>query len=139
MKLEILALCDAATDSQGKLNLLGAFDHIWSRKIPMIHPFCAIALRIRLSKTEQGKHRIRINFIDADGKIVIPTLDGTLNIKCPADENSIAANLILQVQHLKLERFGEYSIDITVDGEHQGSLPLFVKQLQTPSTDEVKE
>lgn len=138
MKIEILALCDAATDSQGKLNILGAFDHIWSRQTPMIHPFCALALRVRFSRSEQGKHRIRINFIDADGKVVIPTLDGTLNIQCPSYADSTVANLILQVQHLKLEKFGEYSIDITVDGEHHGSLPLFVKQLQAPPTDEAK-
>lgn len=126
----MLALCDAATDSQGKLNILGAFDHIWSHQSPTVHPFCAIALRVRFAKSEQGSHHIRINFADEDGKPVIPSLDGSLNIKCDPLANSAVANLILHVQHLKLDKFGEYSIDVSVDGKHEGTLPLFVKQLQ---------
>ena len=28
MKVEVFALCDAATESQGKLNILGTFDRL---------------------------------------------------------------------------------------------------------------
>jgi hypothetical protein len=130
MKVELMALCDAATESQGKLNLLGAFDHLWARESPIIHPSCAIALRLRFSRAEQGEHRIRINFADADGKLVMPSLDGKIHMGGTLSQSSILTNLILNVQQLKLSSFGEYTIDLIVDGKHEGSLPLFVKQVQ---------
>ena len=38
MKVEIFALCDAATESQGKLNLLGTFDQLVAGSVPVVHP-----------------------------------------------------------------------------------------------------
>ena len=38
MRLEIFTLCDAATDSVGKLNILGSFDTLWAREAPVSHP-----------------------------------------------------------------------------------------------------
>ena len=50
MNIEAFLLCDAATGHQGKLNVLGAFDTIYAKQLPVIHPACAIALRIRFTK-----------------------------------------------------------------------------------------
>jgi hypothetical protein len=43
MNIQVAVLCDAATDDNGKLNLLGAFDTIYARELPAIHPQCAVA------------------------------------------------------------------------------------------------
>jgi len=59
MNIELFVLCDAATDQQGKLNILGAFDSLWAQKVPVSHPQCAVALRIRFSKIEEGEHNIK--------------------------------------------------------------------------------
>ena len=67
MDIEVFAICDAATESGGKLNILGAFDSLYGSKLPIVHPHCSIALRIRYSKIEEGQHTIRINFVDEDG------------------------------------------------------------------------
>ena len=56
MKVEVFCLCDAATDNRGKLNILGTFDQIYSSKMPVVHPACAIALRMRFNKMEEGVH-----------------------------------------------------------------------------------
>jgi len=34
MYIEVMSLCDAATEAQGKLNILGTFDTIFSQKLP---------------------------------------------------------------------------------------------------------
>ena len=81
MNIEILALCDAATDQQGKLNLLGAFDCIFARQVPVVHPQCSVALRIRFRRIESGAHRIKISFVDEDGKPVVPSLDANVNVQ----------------------------------------------------------
>jgi hypothetical protein len=129
MNIEVFSLCDAATvDTAGKLNVLGAFDTIWSGNMPAVYPQCAIALRIRFEGIERGEHRVTVNFVDEDGKHIIPSAKGAVNINFPDEQRSGSANLVLNLQMLKLEKYGEYSIDLTVDGRSEGSLPLFVRE-----------
>lgn len=133
MVIEVMALCDAATDSQGKLNILGAFDTLWTRQAPMIYPQCAIALRIRFSRIEEGEHRLKINIQNEDGKLAMPSLDATIRVAFGQDVESVATNLILNIQQLKLERCGPHAIDVAINGRQEASLPLFVKQAPAPT------
>jgi len=126
MNIEVYALCDAATNDTGKLNMLGAFDTIGVRQVPAVHPQCAIALRIRFESIERGEHKIAVNFVDLDGKNIIPPMNGPINVNFPDGQRSGSANLVLNIQGLKLEKYGEYSIDLAIDGRREGSLPLFV-------------
>lgn len=128
MRIEIFALCDAATGDFGKLGMLGAFDTIWTPKIPVVHPQCAIALRARFERIERGEHKVAVHFVDSDGKSVIPAAQGAITINFDDEQSSGAANLILNIQGLKLEKFGEYSIDLAIDGQQKASVPLFVKE-----------
>ena len=129
MNIEVFSLCDAATvDLSGKLNVLGAFDTIFSSNMPAVCPQCAIALRIRFENIERGEHRVSVNFVNLDGKHLIPTANGTINIHFPEEQRSGSANLVLNLQMLKLENYGEYSIDLAVDGRNEVSLPLFVRE-----------
>ena len=129
MNIESFLLCDAATEFGGKLNVLGAFDTIFAKELPAVHPHCAIALRLRFDRIEQGQHKVRLNFIDADGKAVLPPLDATINIGMRQEDASVCANLVLNIQGVKFEHGGVYSIDLAIDGRHERSLPLFVRQI----------
>ena len=53
MNVELFVLCDAATDYQGKLNILGTFDAIRAKEMPVVYPLCTVALRMRFQKTEE--------------------------------------------------------------------------------------
>jgi len=128
MNIEVYSLCDAATNDAGKLNMLGAFDTILAGQLPLIHPQCTIALRIRFESIERGEHRVAVTFVDLDGRNIIPPANGTINVNFPDGQRSGSANLILNIQRLKLEKYGEYSIDLAIDGRSEGSLPLFVIQ-----------
>ena len=129
MNIEVFSLCDAATvDAAGKLNVLGAFDTIWSGNMPAVYPQCAIALRIRFKNIEKGEHRVSVSFVNLDGKHIVPAAHGTINIGFPDEQRSGSANLVLNLQMLKLENHGEYSIDLAVDGRNEASLPLFVRE-----------
>ncbi len=134
MNIEAFLLCDAATEFGGKLNVLGAFDTIFAKELPAVHPHCAISLRLRFDRIEQGQHTVRLNFIDADGKAVLPPLDTTINIGMRAEDASVCANLVLNIQGVKFEKTGAYSIDLAIDSRHEHSLPLFVKQMPKPET-----
>lgn len=127
MEIEILTICDAATDSGGKLNVLGAFDSILAKAVPVVHPQCAVALRIRFSRVEEGEHEVRVSFIDADGRPVMPPLTARVNIAFRGSESSLAANMVLNLQRLSLKAAGDYLVDVSVDGKHERSVPLCVR------------
>jgi len=126
MVVELFSLCDAAADI-GKLNMLGAFDTIWVESVPAMHPHCAIALRVRFDSIEQGSHRVRVNIVDHDGKHLVPGLEGNVEVAFPSGQPTVAVNLILGLQGLKLPAVGCCSIDLAIDGRHEQSLPLYVR------------
>jgi len=127
MNIEAFLLCDAATDQQGKLNILGAFDNIFAKKMPTMHPACAVAARIRFEKIEEGSHTIRIHIIDEDGKSIGPKLQGNINVRIGDDVDSTATNIVLNIQRLKFEKYGQYRIDLAIDNQIKASLPFHVK------------
>ncbi len=127
MQIEVFSLCDAATSGGGKLNMLGAFDTIWTKKMPVIHPQCTVALRVRFFSSEGNKHEVSVKVIDADGNHIVPPTNGAININYPEGQRSSSANLILNIQGLKLENYGEYSVDLAIGGASRASLPFFVK------------
>jgi hypothetical protein len=129
MHIELFSLCDAATiDAAGKLNVLGAFDTIGAGKMPAFYPQCAIALRIRFENIERGAHKVSVNFVDIDGKHIVPPANGTIDINFPDEQRSGSANLVFNLQMLKLEKHGEYAIDLAVDSRKEASLPLYVRE-----------
>lgn len=133
MKLEIFSLCDAATaDQSGKLNLLGAFDSLFAQQLPITHPACAIALRVRFEAAEEGAHSLEIRLSDSDGKPLMQPIKADIQIPSNPDPRSLARNFVLNFQQLKLPKFGEYAIDLLMDGKIMGSIPLYTVQVQSP-------
>ena len=128
MNIEAFLLCDAATDQMGKLNVLGAFDHLVAQNMPAKHPSCAIAGRIRFERPEQGDHQIKIQMIDEDAKPLGPKLEGNMNIRFTGDVDSAVSNFILNIQGLQLEKYGQYRIDLSIDGRIKASLPFYVME-----------
>lgn len=130
MNIEAFMLCDAATDSNGKLNVLGAFDTLFAKEVPVQHPFCSIALRARFSKFEEGNHKVKIEFIDEDGRPAMPPIDGNLNVKIADPLFSSVVNLIFNLQRIKFDKFGEFSINLGIDDKQVAQLPLHIKPLR---------
>lgn len=128
MNIEAFLLCDAATNQQGKLNVLGAFDVIFTRKVPAIHPACAVAARIRFEKVEEGSHPVKITIIDEDGKSIGPRLDTTASVRIPDGMASFGSNLIFNLQRIAFPDYGKYRIDLAIDGQIKAILPLNVIQ-----------
>ena len=130
MKVEVFALCDAATDNHGKLNLLGTFDQIYAAKLPVVHPACAIALRIRFDKMEEGRHAVKLQLVNPDGIPVFQAMEGEVNPRMGEDIGSVAVNLILNFQNVKFSEFTDYQINLAIDDVALASLPLRVRQMQ---------
>ena len=131
MNIESFLLCDAATDQLGKLNVLGAFDSIFAKEFPVRYRQCSIASRIRFSKIEDGEHMVRIFIIDADGNSIGPKLEGNIKVHIGDNLSTVAVNLILNIQNLEFKQYGQYQIDLAVDGNVRASLPLYVRPVPT--------
>lgn len=127
MDIEVFVLCDAATDNAGKLNVLGAFDSLLARSVPVVHPQCTVALRMRFARIEEGEHKIKISIVDADGRAVVPDLDTGMNVRFRGTESSLAANLIMNLQRVQFKSAGEYSVNLAVDGRFERAIPLSVR------------
>jgi len=134
MNIQVAVLCDAATDDNGKLNLLGAFDTICARELPALHPQCSVALRVTFSSGDEGKHNLRLNFVDADGRSIMPDFPPIpVEVVLPDDVHFGTRNFIVNIQQLKFEEPGLYSVDIALDDQSQASIPLLVKHLPPPT------
>src|SRR6185369_4714003 len=128
MNIQVAVLCDAATDDNGKLNLLGAFDTIYTQQLPAVHPQCSIALRVTFSHEDEGEHKLRLDFVDADGRSIVPgVIPIPVNLVLPSDSHFGTRNFIVNIQQLKFENPGLYSIDVSSDGQPQASIPLLVR------------
>jgi uncharacterized protein DUF6941 len=133
MTIQVAVLCDAATDDNGKLNLLGAFDTICTQQLPGRHPQCSIALRVTFFSGDEGKHELRFNFVDADGRPIMANFPPIpVEVSLPDEIHFGTRNFIVNVQQLMFETPGLYSIDISLDDQPQASIPLLVKLTPGP-------
>src|SRR5207248_6525668 len=89
--------------------------------------FCCLAVKMRFEQLEEGNKRIRISFIDADGNSVMG-LEAQTQVRFPPGERSATAPLVIAMPQIKLSSFGEYLIDLAVNGRQEASIPLFVRQ-----------
>lgn len=127
MDIQVAVLCDYAADYQGKLCVQGAFDTLFARQFPVVHPACALALRLCLTPEDAGDHKLGISIVDEDGtpldKEHMPIV-GDLSVALPEGASFLTRNLIMNFQGLKFDKSGNYCIDVTLDGEVIASTPI---------------
>jgi len=129
MNIQVAVLCDAATDDNGKLNLLGAFDTIYAPQMPAIHPQCAVALRATFQPGDEGTRKLSLNFINADGRSILQAIELPVPVTLPDDAHFLTRNFIVNIQQLKFDEPGLYSVDVRLDDETAASVPLLVRQM----------
>lgn len=133
MNLQAALLCDAATDDHGKLNLLGAFDTICSAQMPVVHPQCAVALRLTFTSGDEGEHQLKLAIVDADGQGLLAPIEVPVTVALPDDTHFGSRNFIFNLQQLRFEAPGLYAVDVMLDGEQAASVPLQVRLLELPA------
>ena len=127
MNVQVAVLCDAATDDNGKLNLLGAFDTIYAPHMPAVHPQCAVALRLTFMPGDEGTRKLTLNFINADGHSIMQGIDLPVPVTLPDDTHFLTRNFIVNIQQLKFSEPGLYSVDVRLDNESKIGIPLQIK------------
>ena len=133
MDIQIATLCDFAVDYNGKMVISGTFDALAAKALPVVHPQCALAMRICMTPEDSGQHSLAITIIDADGNPIdrekMP-LKAEMPVQVPDNVTFVTRNLVLNFQGLKFAKAGIYSVDVSVDGELVARLPLRIVQVK---------
>jgi hypothetical protein len=127
MHVDIFTLCDFAQESGGKLTLVGAFDTVFARQFPAMHPFMCLAMRLRFYIHEEGTHPIRIEFAGQDGGTVVNPIEGELSV-LDFSGSSRVVHSVFNFVNTPIEREGTIGITLTVDGREALTSPLYVRK-----------
>jgi hypothetical protein len=127
MQLQISTLCDFASDYQGKLCVLGAFDTLCAASFPVIHPQCSIAVRFVFQPEDAGKHEFIIRCVDPAGAEAMPPMPAMVDVTFSSTFIPfVSRNMVFTLQRIKLERQGLYRWIIQHRGETVATIPLRV-------------
>lgn len=127
MQVEIFALCDAATVSYGKMNLLGAFDTLYAEAFPARHEDCSVAVRVRFDESDDSSHTLETRIIDIDGQALIPSATHGIETRLREGRTHVHMH-IWNIRGLRFPKDGEYWIDLVLDGELHSRIPLYMVQ-----------
>ena len=126
MNIDILALCDFAQDNDGKLTIVGTFDHYLVRKAPLPKSTLFLVARVKMN-SEESKKEFEFTTQVTDMKSGKALLDDPIHSKIephPSDE-FLFSNFIFEFTDLQFPSEGDYMFSFKV-GDVENSLPLKV-------------
>lgn len=127
MELKFGLLADyASVAERGKLVIAGEFDQINAQTAPVTWPLMFLVARFEASITEGSKHRLRLDTRDADGRQVIPAIEGDIGFVPRGPGRPLRGQIIMRLEGLQFPRAGDYSFNLLVDGRELGTVGLFL-------------
>jgi hypothetical protein len=134
MKVEIFCLCDFAQPAdQGKLNIIGLFDTLGFDNVPARIGLFAVAIKLKIGSTDIGQKKIKISFFDPEKKPILTGIEAAIQVQPVLGFSHSNIQLISLIPQLQFLSFGEYSIDLEIDGQQVASTQLRVIQLSSSS------
>lgn len=132
MKVEIFNLCDyASSDMSGKMTMVGVFDSVYVRNIPILIMYCSLAVRVRFEKHEEGIKRLTAKIVDSDGLEIVPPTETIVQVQVPPEWTTATAQIVAMLPQLQLPHFGEYLVVLDIDGRLEATTPLYARQIPT--------
>src|SRR4051812_40567241 len=131
LHLDFAVVADyALIDQQGKLSVLGMFQHVWLSNFPAVYPRTHLVLRVRGAPPEVGVQTIRIRFADGGGNGRLGGEGPVQFGEPPAGVVDVEAGAVL-VSDVPLPRPGQYAFEISLDGEKASRVALSAGYPQT--------
>ncbi len=130
LRLDFAVLADyALVDQQGKLSVMGIFQHVWVGAFPAVHPRTHLVIRVRGRRTEIGRHSIRIRFVDEAGEELLGGEGNVQFAEPPSGVTEVEAGAVL-VFDVPLPRAGQYAFEIEIEGGGVTRVPLTAGRAQ---------
>jgi hypothetical protein len=124
MNTDFAFICDFA-EAGAKLNALGiGFDTIFTAQLPARHPHFSLVLQLRSSVAEAGQKRINVNLVDADGKDVIPPVQGQFNLPRAEGRPYATGRFVMEFNGVEFRSYGSYTVTVAVEGLEVASIPF---------------
>lgn len=124
MTLEIFTICDSAYDSAGALSILKIADGIYATTAPLKIPKLTVVFRIRFSDAEDGKHGINLSIFNQDGQLMTPPFNKEIQTRRNPNLPTGVNIGIIDLKGIIFPEFGEYALNLFVDGNLLGSQPI---------------
>jgi hypothetical protein len=125
MKLLYVLLCDYAFLSiDKKVNIIGVFETINAAKFPVTHPKFVIVGSI---SPDKRSFKMSLNIVDKEsGTLVLGDVhEREVNLPVEKEQNF---NFIVEVINTNFPKPGDYSVEIKIDGDVIGGIPLKVAE-----------
>ena len=134
MKLLVLLAADyASLETNGKLNVMGIFRHIYARAFPARHSTMYLVAKLGADLGETSEERqLVIKLLDKDGSEIVQ-FEQPFSFPEPTGGQRPEANFIVRINDLVFEKPGVYDFVLLVDGYHQGDIEIDLVKLETPS------
>ena len=118
-------ICDAATvSSDGKVNILGIFDGVNSRKFPLVCPRMTV---VSNWKGDVSDYKLSLKLVGPGGKEVMSIPNMQAKIKHPGAK----ANILADLNQLKIDQPGHYLFQFSIDGQQEKfEIPLKVNEVK---------
>jgi hypothetical protein len=110
------------------MTVADAFCVLESGELPVCLGMCSLDAKIQFDRAEEGAKRIGISFVDEDGKPAMPGFETMLELKMPFGAASATVPFALMIKQLSVPAFGQYSVDLAVDGRLEASTLLYARQ-----------
>ena len=126
LEVKLAAIADAANISrEGKLNITGIFNNIKTASFPATHPCMVLVYVIEGDSSDsQATHNLKVDLIDEDGNLLIPPLEGKINIRNVGSVDKVSASQIIQLANVQFKKPGRHEFKILLNGEVRSTVPL---------------
>ena len=126
MHISFAVFADAANLSQeGKLNILGVFDAVQVAGLPTIHPRTHFVVRLKADGDDTGSHKLTFRWLSPYEEELWSS-SGEMSV-APAANPVFELDLpIIAVVDLPLNVAGQYTMQVTLDGQPTAAARLFV-------------
>ncbi len=130
MEVEYLLLChSSARDARQRLSILGIFETLQSTHTPLVITGEVVA-RILFSQDEQGsRHVFQAEIVNADGVKIIATDAVSFVVQSSLHDLPSAQDFRFDFTGGIVPNFGEYVLQMLLDGKVIKVTPLFAQQM----------
>jgi len=129
MHVKLAVLADHASISrEGKLNIMGIFDEINARELPVALPifYVVVSYGTQASEFETTKD-IQMALQDEDGTVLVRLEQPNVTIPRPQRPGMRGTvNLVHGIAGLPFSKAGDYEFSILINGQPEGSISLRV-------------
>lgn len=127
MQLLLAAVCDdAQLNTQGKLDVHGVFNDLYSPGFPAKQDRMVLVLVIEWDREDQGRYQFRVDLEGPDGKPSI-SLDGHSEVDPrPADRPPPRTRLVMPLEEVVFPQPGPYRFKVTMKGRELPGPSLYL-------------